>query len=330
MHDIHLGSPVPGSRYVMPCGEGTGSAFRVLTYNILAGGGSRLNAIEAVIRASGADLVGLQEVHRHEPIVELATRLGMHIAITPATDDWSVAALCRWPLTQVNTDNGNGRARALLEATVVLPGAQPLRFFVTHLSARYQSFRAGEYQRLREIAYILERMRDARERGMSHLLVGDFNSLAPGEPLHATRVLREALRADLEAARGKPVPGLPKTGSILPPFARPFGNVLGTLTRNPVMERALDMIASAYVPRAVVSRMHAAGYTDCYAEKHPDASERLCSCPVRAPAGRIDYIFADPTLASRLACAEILRDTPECPVLAASDHAPALAAFRLS
>jgi endonuclease/exonuclease/phosphatase family metal-dependent hydrolase len=309
----------------------TTATFGVMTYNILVGGGPRLGAIERVIRGSGADLVGLQEVLRPDLLELLAERLGMYHAIARSPSGWHVAALSRWPFVETRAHASPELVRALLEAVVEVPGGGRLRCFVTHLRAIFSDPGAGEWRRVREAAFVLERMRPAREAGEPHVLLGDFNSLAPGEPLYATRVLRHALWVDAaRRAQGSSwLDGRPGVDYILPPVARPFRPLLQVAARSAPLAWVCDRLAGAYMPRAVVRRVRAAGYADCHAVLHPNPRTRGLSCPASMPAGRIDYVFASPALAPRLVSCEVLTETPTLPATQASDHLPVLARFRL-
>lgn len=308
----------------------TGPELSLLTYNILAGGAPRLDAIEAVIRASGADLVALQEAQRPDVLEALATRLGMHHTLAHVSSGWQVAALSRWPFEETRVHSGPGLPRALLEVVVAPSGGARLRLFVTHLSAAFRQRRAGEGLRLAELAGVLERMRAARETDEPHVLAGDFNSLAPGERLRATMVLRHALAVDAAKRAHQPdTQGHPGVDFILPPLARPLRVPLSLAARVPPLAWLCDQAASAYAPRDVVRRVREAGYTDCYAARHPDPRTRAFTCPSASLAGRIDYIFASPALAARLVCCEVLADAPERPVTRASDHRPVLARFQM-
>jgi endonuclease/exonuclease/phosphatase family metal-dependent hydrolase len=305
-------------------------AWRVLTYNILAGGGKRMEAIEQVIRAARPDVVGLQEVLRPETLIALAQRLGMHYAFAPSRSGWHVGALSRWPLLEERGHGSRWMRRAMLEMLVQPPGGIAVRLFVLHLRAQFSGPRVGETARLRELEYVLERMRQAREAREPHLVLGDFNSLAPGERVSASAVLRHVLEVrERRKQEGDPRNGQLSAQHVLPPVAQPFGNLLGGAVAVPAVGAVFDSAVSALAPRAVVTRMGEAGYADCYALRHPDPRTRAATCPLPTPAGRIDYVFASPAMASRLVACEVLADGPDCPVLRASDHAPVLAEFRL-
>jgi endonuclease/exonuclease/phosphatase family metal-dependent hydrolase len=308
----------------------TAPTLRVLTYNILAGGGARVGAIEQVIRSARPDVVGLQEVLRGETLSALARRLDMHCALAPSRSGWHVGALSRWPLLEEHGHGGPWMKRALLEVLVRPPDGIAVRVFVLHLRAFFAGPRAGETARLRELDYVLERMRGAREAREPHLVLGDFNSLAPGERLRATALLRHVLAVrERQQRAGATLYGHPSVHHVLPPPAQPFGKLLGAAVAFRPIGAVFDGAVSALAPRAVITRMREAGYADCYANLHPDPRARAFTCPLPTPAGRIDYIFASPALAARLTACEVLADAPGCPVLGTSDHAPMVAEFRL-
>lgn len=302
--------------------------LRVMTYNILNGGEGRLDALAAVIADTAPDLVGLQEVRQPEALDWLATRLGMYAALarSPISGD-HVGVLSRWPLTVVAHEAPPPLLKTLLEACVAIPGGPTLRFFSVHLAAQYANLRAGEGRRVREIRYALARMRQALDAGEPHLLVGDFNSLAPGEPLRASRILTETLSRSEEEARQKRLPGV---HNVVPAPLRPLVNPLALGLRLPPVAALFDALVGSYVPRRVIRMLRRAGYVDCFAAQHPGPKEWAASCPTAAPAGRIDYIFASPDLAPRLRACEIVREAPARPVAAASDHYPVLAEFQFA
>ena len=296
--------------------------MRVMSYNILAGGWPRIEALEAVMRDARADIIGMQEVAPHT-LDALARRLGMWSVHCPSRRGSAVALLSRWPLREVNLHEDSPLRNALLEVVVAPEGAAPLRIFVAHLSATYSAWRGGEGQRLRELAYILKQMRVSADE--PQLLMGDFNSLPPHESLLASQLLLHIAHNDELRAQGKDLTGHPSLKRVLPRPARPLANALVNLARAPLFARACDLAASVYVPRAVVRQTLAAGFVDLYTEAHPDPGQREMSCPSQNPAGRIDYIFASQTLAARLLACELLGDTPVRPVSRASDHRPMLA-----
>lgn len=304
---------------------------RVMTWNVLTGGWPRIEAIEAVIRDARPDVVGVQEIGPRA-LVRLADRLGMERALCVPSGGRgpAVGLLSRWPVREGPAHTGALRRDALLEAVIEPPGATPVRVFVTHLTAAYSAWRAGEGVRLAELRYILARMSQARvEGGEPQLLMGDFNSMAPGEPLRASRLLLRAARHDVERAKGADLAGLPSVAKVLPPPLRPLGRALVALARLAPVAGLIDAAAGIYTPRAVIAETVGSGLVDLQAAACPDPRQRVMTCPSDAPAGRIDYIFASAGLAMGLIACEPLTDTPARPVSLASDHRPVLAALGL-
>jgi endonuclease/exonuclease/phosphatase family metal-dependent hydrolase len=322
-------SSLPSSSFPAVHGtEASTATTTIMTYNILAGGGPRLDAIEQVMRAGGADLIGVQEVTRLEELARLAERLEMRYAVAKAPTGWHVGLLSRWPVLHMRAYGGPLLTRALLEALVELPGGQQLRVFTTHLPAKFSERRAGEERRLRELDVILGHISAACPHGEPHVLMGDFNSVAPGERFRPMYVLQHALAVDARRrSRGEALAGHPGVDYILPPVVRPFRGLLEGASQHAVLAWCCDRLAGLYMPRAVVRRMHAAGYVDCYAAMRPDPRTRELTCPADAPGGRIDYVWTTPSLAERLVACEVLTDAPGCPVTRASDHRPILATF---
>lgn len=304
---------------------------RVMTWNALSGGWPRIQEIEAVIRDARPDVVGLQEIGPRA-LVRLGDRLGMERALSARTGRGgpTVGLLSRWPVREGPLHGDAPLRNALLEVVIEPPGAAPLRVFVTHLAAAYSAWRAGEGVRLPELRYILARMSQARvEGGEPQMLMGDFNSLPPGEPLLASRLLLRAAGHDAERAKGADLEGLPSVAKVLPPPLRPLGDALVSLARLTPFAALIDAVGGVYTPRAVITETVASGLIDLQAAACPDPLARVMTCPSDAPAGRIDYIFASPALAAGLIACAPLTDTPTRPVIAASDHRPVLASLTL-
>ncbi len=76
-------------------------------------------------------------------------------------------------------------------------------------------------------------------------------------------------------------------------------------------------------PRQAIRFLLEAGYIDCYRSCHPQTHG--FTYPSLAPWLRLDYIFAAPSVASRLVACDIVRGSA---VEQASDHAPIWAEFR--
>jgi endonuclease/exonuclease/phosphatase family metal-dependent hydrolase len=264
--------------------------MKVLTYNVHGwltpdGGASNVDALAEVIAATGADLIGLNEVFHPwrtpsgPALSVLADSLGMSYAFgptlpaQPAPDDipYGNALLSRWPILAYAAHHlspavSYGR-RGLLEVRVLLPAPQPFTVYITHLDHRSEPIRLEQWSSAN--SWLL------RDRGRPHLLMGDFNALAAVD--YPTPAIVERLRG-YQAAQGWPVP-------------------------------AFDLIAQALK----------AGYVDAFDRV---GLGQGATWPSATPERRIDYIFLPELLADGLAsCARW--DDPVA--RGASDHLPILA-----
>lgn len=188
--------------------------FSVMSFNIHHAAGpdgvSDLDRLAEEIRASGADVVGLQEVDRHfgarsgfaDQPAELAARLGMHIVYGANLDlappapgaprrQYGTAILSRFPiLSSANTFLPKGTSteeqRGLLEAVLDVRGV-PIRVMTTHLEARRASSRLLQSQAVAELV---------RRSAEPVVLTGDLN----GVPTAPEVTELTALLADSHAA----------------------------------------------------------------------------------------------------------------------------------
>ena len=167
--------------------------MKVLTYNVHGwltpdGGAANVGMLAEVIAATGADVVGLNEVFHPwhasagPALKDLADSLGMTYAFgptlpaqpAPTAVPYGNALLSRWPILAYATHHlaptvSYGR-RGLLETRVLLPSGQPFTVYVTHLDHRSEAIRLEQWASAN--AWLL------RDRGRPHLLLGDFNALA--------------------------------------------------------------------------------------------------------------------------------------------------------
>lgn len=173
-------------------GQGASAqTLRIMTYNIHRWAGSDrrvdLERTLAIVRASGADVVALNEVihpvtqgvHTHDYLGELAGRLGMSFHFGPSGwvdygPDWhgpqGNALLSRYPLEDARRlllpRLPTTKQRVLLGARLAAGPAQGLTAFVTHLD------HALEVTRLVQAQGLLAEM---AQHG-AHFIAGDFNT----------------------------------------------------------------------------------------------------------------------------------------------------------
>jgi endonuclease/exonuclease/phosphatase family metal-dependent hydrolase len=145
-----------------------------LSFNIRHGGVGREAAIAAVIRASNADLVVLQEARRADAIARIAAAAGMPHFSTRA--GMSVGFVSRVAIAHHAWHKPRVSQHAFLE---IVPDQAPFRIFGIHLSAIHAAW--TEQRRLFELNAMLNGI--AEHQHGPHVLIGDFNTLAPGETL---------------------------------------------------------------------------------------------------------------------------------------------------
>lgn len=300
---------------------------RILSYNILVGGTGRIDNIERMIRTVNPDVVGLVEASNQDVVQELARRLGMEYRTNAVPDgSWraSIALLSRLPIVHSEVHaRPDLRTRSLLEVSLEEEHGEKLTVFVTHLTASFSRGRGGDSIRRKEVREILRIM---RANHGPHVLIGDFNALAPGDKLKASNLLRYLVGLD---QRRKSNPqgyrGQPSLNFVVPPELRFLNPLLRLIARSRLFSGLFDEAGSLYAPRGSIRLLRAAGYVDCFRYVNPRAWG--FTCPAAAPAGRIDYLFANPALATRLSACKVVTAEGNMKAEEASDHLPVMAEF---
>lgn len=306
----------------------------IVSYNILAGGYNLSNndmrrtpQLAAIIGSARPDIVGLVEAtHPHmlqKPLVieELAQMLGMQLIIGASVGQskgYRLALLTRLPVIRIQTHPRPGLHRPLLEVCVEEKNGQQFTVFVTHLSASFNKGRGGGGIRKREVQEILNILAPARAQRMPHVLMGDFNSLAPGDAFQASALVRYVVGIDSEKTNKSDYDGHPYLDGVVPPKLRFLNPILRIIPNNPLLSTLFNSAAALYAPRASIRLLREAGYVDCYRRIHPQAHG--FTYPATAPAGRIDYMFASPEMATHLETCYVLTDGEGIAGSEASDH----------
>jgi exodeoxyribonuclease-3 len=167
--------------------------LRILSYNIRHGGSGREAALAGVIRAAHPDVVVLQEAAKPPVIEQLAHDAGF--AYWGARRGESLGYLSRQPLDHVEWRKPRVSRHAFIE---IVPAGGAWRIVGVHLSAVHSAW--TEQRRRYELRALLLAIQQ-HQHG-PHVLVGDFNTLAPGELLDFTR-LPTRLRALVWLSGGK-------------------------------------------------------------------------------------------------------------------------------
>ena len=205
----------------------------VLTYNILVGGEDRLPFILRNIQRQQPDAVAIQEAHDRHNIETLAQQLGMHLIFGEANNGRShVAWLSRLPV--LNSENYSipilTKTLLKIEVEDKTISSKPVALLTAHLKAGNNP--VGEEQRVAEIQAIITQMQTLGEQ--PHVLVGDLNSLSPGDPI------------DIEA----------------------YLSFAPEEKRAQILEQANPENSRTTIPYLLQ-----AGYLDCYRSLHPDTIE---------------------------------------------------------
>ena len=158
--------------------------LRLLSYNIRYGGTGREGPLATVIRAAAPDLVVLQEATNPSVVERLAGETGLTRYGSRAGH--SLGFMSRIPI-RAEWHRPRVSRHAFLEIT---PEGSRWRVFGVHLSAVHAAW--TERRRVYELRALLGAI--GREQPGPHALVGDFNTLAPGELLDV-RKLPARLRA---------------------------------------------------------------------------------------------------------------------------------------
>lgn len=159
--------------------------LKLLSYNIRHGGAGREALIAAAIRSAQPDLVVFQEATQPQVIERLARDTGMEQWGTQPRE--SLGFISRRAVAHVSWHKPRVSRHAFME---IVPAGTAWRIFGVHLSAVHAAW--TEHRRVYELRALLAAI--ARHQPGPHALVGDFNTLAPGELLDI-RKLPARLRA---------------------------------------------------------------------------------------------------------------------------------------
>jgi exodeoxyribonuclease III len=158
---------------------------RVLSYNIRYGGAGREKPLLSVIRACDPDLVIFQEATRPAVLERLAAQASM--VQWAALPRHSLGFMARRRVTHFAWHRPRVSRHAFLE---VVPSGSTSPVIGVHLSAVHSAW--TERRRALELSALLRTLR--RREPALHVLVGDFNTIAPGEVLDLHKLPRR-LRA---------------------------------------------------------------------------------------------------------------------------------------
>src|SRR5262245_51637047 len=241
--------------------------FRLLTYNIQHGGHGRVDSIASIINTCAPDLVLLQEATDPANVERIANATGM--VEWRAFARQSLGFLSRRPVAHSEWIRPKISRHAFIQ---VVPAGQAVRLFGVHLSAVHAAW--TERRRVLELRALLRSV--ARHQDGFHALVGDFNTIAPGEPFDVQRLplrLRPFVWLSGGHIRWRTVQTVLDAGYVDGYRLRHPDDPGPTLpTRNPMIR--LDYV---FVPLRYSERLIA-----CNVVKHPAASQASDHFPIVA------------------------------------------------
>jgi endonuclease/exonuclease/phosphatase family metal-dependent hydrolase len=172
-----------------------------MTYNVLLGGGDRLDAILAVITDQRPDVLALQELRGftgpdgRSRVRRVADALGMRAFVAGSGYGQPVGVLVRTSARVLDAGPVSGPFHHAVVRVVVDTDAGPMTVLGTHLFALSGRYRLTEVRRLARLADPAGRV----------LMMGDLNSLDPAGD-HAARVAAMPARYRLRhlTAAGRP------------------------------------------------------------------------------------------------------------------------------
>ncbi len=153
--------------------------MRVVSYNIQFGGLGREAHIALVLRALQPDVVVLQEAVNTRVVQIVAEAAGMPHWY--ARRGYSMALMSRLPVSECSWVRPRRMRHAFLRA---MAGELPI--LGVHLQPYFS--RWSERQRVREVTALLQLAEVYRER--PHILLGDFNAIAPSDVVEIRRMPR--------------------------------------------------------------------------------------------------------------------------------------------
>uniref|UniRef100_A0ACD5YXL6 Uncharacterized protein n=1 Tax=Avena sativa TaxID=4498 RepID=A0ACD5YXL6_AVESA len=155
--------------------QGSPRASKKQQHSSVVGGldASRRRSVEEVLRETGADIIGLQNVRAEEergmrPLSDLASALGMRYVFAESwAPEYGNAVLSRWPIKRWKALRvaDHSDFRNVLRATIEVPRAGEVNFHCTHLDHLDESWRMKQLNAM------------LRAVDGPHILAGGLNAL---------------------------------------------------------------------------------------------------------------------------------------------------------
>ena len=146
--------------------------IKILSYNIRFGGRRREDLLAQILRSIRPDIAILQEATDPDVVKTLAQSTEM--PVWASRKGHSMGLLSRITGLSWNWHRASRSNQYFLEVLLESPF---LRIYGVHLRPRY--FVWSEYCRIREIRDLLNLVKPEQDKEKLHILIGDFNAVAP-------------------------------------------------------------------------------------------------------------------------------------------------------
>lgn len=159
------------------------TTFRVATYNIHFGGVGRAHFISDVLSAMAVDTVVITEASDPNVIKTIADNLKMDYVLATGRKT-SLAVVTRLRIISWDVFEPDEIKRPLLKATLQVSEQFHITLYGLHLQPHF--FRRNEKHRVRSLEHYLDYI--CEQDATPHLLLGDFNAIAPGDRIEKERL----------------------------------------------------------------------------------------------------------------------------------------------
>lgn len=163
----------------------------VMTYNICDGGDGRLALIRQVIADARVDVILVNEADNEAMTAELANDLGMNLIWARGSGQKHIGFLSRLPIVRWEIYNRRPITQAMLVVEIETTTGERVDIYGAHLLP-YFMLLPYELARWRAVSAMLGVIQPHAH--VPHLVMGDFNAVAAGEPVDLTIFPRKIRR----------------------------------------------------------------------------------------------------------------------------------------
>lgn len=168
--------------------------LRVLTYNIEFGRRERLHDLYTVLAQCAPDVATLNEADDESVVADLAQLLGMHYVWAKGSGDRHIGTLSRFPILEWQVYTRKPLTQAALVTTLDFRpfGQAPLTIYNVHFRPDpFWHFELFRFLAANKLVGLI-----GQQQPGPHLIMGDLNTYAPGDPVEVEMILRYMAEKD--------------------------------------------------------------------------------------------------------------------------------------